>query len=207
MPNLEVENSLLGKVAGVDEVGYGALCGPVVVGAVILDRSKDFSYVNDSKLMSSFQRERAYSKIVADHIYSIGIASSEEVDRLNVREATMLAYKRAIGNLLFVPDVCLIDGIIKVEGGVNIVGGDRKSASIAAASIAAKVFRDSLMQMLHLDHPNYMWLSNKGYGTPGHVDAVRRFGPTHHHRKSFLKNIINSVPRGTLQGLLQVTKE
>jgi ribonuclease HII len=193
MPDLEIESKFFGRVVGADEVGYGALCGPVVVGVVLLDISKDLSYIRDSKLMSVSQRERAYSRIVTEHTYSIGIASSEEVDCFNVRGATTFAYVRAIENLSFTPDVCLIDGTIKVGDGINVVGGDRKSISIAAASIIAKVFRDSIMKLLHLDYPRYMWLCNKGYGTAAHIDAIKSFGSTHHHRSTFLKK----VPRGT----------
>lgn len=193
LPSFEVEESFprATYVAGIDEVGYGALSGPVVVCAIILDRTKSLCFIRDSKLMSPARREAAYSRIVEDHFYSIGMASSSEVDLLNIRKATCLAYKRAIANLSPSPDVCIIDGIIGLQGCFNVVKGDRISLSIAAASIVAKVFRDNLMVMLHSDYPSYMWSCNKGYGTAHHIESIRAYGESPHHRKSFLKRMFH----------------
>lgn len=194
LADFSFEDALInqGYVAGVDEVGYGALCGPLVSCAVILNRDIRLPYINDSKSLSLRQREEAYSLITNHHYYSIGMASSQEIDLFNVRNAAKISYSRAIENLRPYPGICLLDGNIGMEGCVNVIKGDCKSLSIAAASIVAKVFRDHLMSELHEMYSEYMWCLNKGYGTREHFNAIKQYGSSVHHRKSFLKNFFQS---------------
>ncbi|HSX24682.1 MAG TPA: ribonuclease HII [Candidatus Andersenbacteria bacterium] len=188
----------VGHIAGIDEAGMGALAGPVVAGAVIFSESaleKILEHSNkipirDSKLLSEKQREKAFEFIteLADS-YSIGEASVEEIDALNIRNASHLAMRRAIENLSPEPDMLLIDGtsntIHPTIFSLSVVKGDQLSYSIAAGSILAKVTRDRIMKQLDPTHPEYGFISHKGYGAKQHLDALAKYGVTPHHRKSY----------------------
>jgi len=178
-----------GPVAGVDEAGRGPLAGPVVAAAVILDRRRIPRGLDDSKQMQPEAREDAYGRIF-DQALAVGIgeASVDEIDIVNIRQATHLAMARAIRALALAPDFALVDGndppALPCPCDV-IVDGDARSVSIAAASIIAKVTRDRLMRTLHEHFPGYGWHTNKGYGTEEHLSALTRLGPCMHHRRSF----------------------
>lgn len=194
----EYEKKYAGKgyVCGIDEAGRGPLAGPVVAAAVILPANRDFIYLNDSKKVTEKRREVLFDEITKEAVaYGIGMASCEEIDEINILQATYLAMKRAVENMVVKPDVCLNDAVtipdVDIEQ-VPIVKGDAKSVSIAAASIVAKVTRDRLMQMLDREYPEYGFAKHKGYGTKEHRDAIRRMGATPYHRKTFLGNIINT---------------
>ena len=179
----------LRHVVGVDEVGCGPLAGPVVAGAVVLVPESDpIEGVCDSKLLSPKEREEAAGEIRCVALaWALGAASTREIERLNIRGATALAIRRAVARLAVEPDRLLVDGrpMPAVGDHTSIVGGDRKSASIASASILAKVVRDRLMRRLHPRYPQYGWESNKGYATREHLAAIRRFGPSPHHRATW----------------------
>lgn len=187
-PDYSVESGLSGLVAGVDEAGRGPLAGPVVAAAVILDPRAIPEGLNDSKKLSEQAREWLFQQIYDCAIVGVGIATVEDIDRINVLHATMLAMERAIMSLSSVPAMALIDGNRAPKLDIpsqTIVGGDAKSVSIAAASVIAKVTRDRMMHELHMVHPEYAWDRNKGYGTAAHLEALRHHGPTPHHRRSF----------------------
>ena len=174
-------------VAGVDEVGRGCLAGPVVAAAVILN-DFDNNEINDSKKIPKKKREELSSYIKQNSIYSIGEASVEEIDKLNILNASLLAMKRAIKNLSSQPESILVDGNFKPINETNvfsIVKGDTKSISIAAASIVAKVYRDKLMAEFSKTHPEYKFENNSGYGTKEHQKALLKFGISPIHRRSF----------------------
>lgn len=177
------------RVAGVDEVGRGPLAGPVVAAAVILPESAWIDGVDDSKKLNADRRLDLYEKIVRTAlVYGVGAASAREIDRMNIRRATALAMQRAIARLGGV-DHLLVDGLAVPELGTEthtaIVGGDGCVHCISAASIVAKVTRDRLMARLAPRYPEYGWERNRGYGTPEHLEALARLGPTRHHRQSF----------------------
>jgi ribonuclease HII len=177
-------------VAGIDEVGRGPLAGPVVAAAVIMPPELRIAEVDDSKRLTPAKRLRLVEQIrSAAYAIGVGAASATEVDRLNVRRATALAMQRAIARLGVEPGHRIVDGLPVPELGLDthtaVVGGDRCVHCIACASIIAKVVRDRLMQRLAARHPGYGWERNMGYGTPAHLDALRRLGPTPHHRRSF----------------------
>ena len=193
---LELSNSKNSSliIAGVDEVGRGALFGPVVAAAVILPNSAladlAIAGVTDSKLLSASQRQRLAIQIRALAVaYQISYASAHEIDRLNILQASLLAMKRAIAKLSIQPDFCLIDGNQCIPGLLvpqqAVVKGDQKFTAIAAASILAKVWRDELMIRLGLRYPQYDFAANKGYGTVNHRQAIQKYGITPHHRTSF----------------------
>jgi ribonuclease HII len=176
-------------VAGLDEVGRGALCGPVVAGAVVLGPGFDVTGLDDSKRLTRRQRERLAERIRHEaRAVSLGSASPAEIDRLNILRATHLAMRRAVSGLVVRPDLVLVDGLpVEVLGPPQraIVKGDALSVSIAAASIVAKVERDALMRALGARFPAYGLARNMGYASEGHRDALRRLGPTEIHRRSF----------------------
>ena len=178
-------------VAGADEVGRGALFGPVVAGAVILGEGFDWAGLNDSKQLSPGRREELAMRIrEGAAAWSIGMASAEEIDRLNIRMATHLAIRRAVEGLKVRPRLVLIDGTDEPLVGVAqkaIVKGDALSVSIAAASIIAKVLRDSMIEEWDVSCPGFGLKENKGYGSAVHLDALRTLGPTPFHRKSFIE--------------------
>lgn len=176
--------------AGVDEVGRGCLAGPVVAAAVILPPTLDLPGLTDSKQLTPHRRE-VYDLMIREQAVavSVGSASPEEIDRMNILSATFLAMQRAIDGLRPAPEYLLIDGnryrTTKEIPYETIVGGDGRVASIAAASIVAKVYRDSLMARLGESYPAYHWERNAGYGTAAHLEAIRLYGLTPHHRRSF----------------------
>ena len=193
MPHYIYESRLLktvaGPICGVDEAGRGPLAGPVVAAAVILDRKRIPKGLNDSKKLSEESREELFP-IIMEMAVAVGVgeASVDEIDLVNIRQATHLAMARAVRALNIAAEFALVDGNdapalpCKCE---TLVKGDGRSVSIAAASIIAKVHRDRLMIRLHDDHPGYNWRSNKGYGTPDHYSGLKNHGVTVHHRRSF----------------------
>jgi len=180
-------------IVGIDEVGRGCVAGPVVAGAVILPIEPKILHLNDSKKLSPLQREHLDDQICSQAIdCAIGEVSSDIVDAIGIVPATFAAMKNAINNLTIKPEHILVDAFripeIKTKQ-TNIINGDRVSASIAAASIVAKVYRDRRMKELHNIYPQYGFDNNKGYGTQDHMDSIRKYGLSKLHRSSFLRNI------------------
>jgi len=176
--------------AGCDEAGRGCLAGPVFAAAVILPEDYSHPILNDSKQLSHKQREKLRLEIEKDALaWAVGICSPEEIDEINILNASFLAMHRAVEKLSIRPEHLLIDGNrFKPYPGIPhscIVKGDSKFFSIAAASVLAKTYRDDLMESLHLEFPHYHWDSNKGYPTMAHRTAIMEFGTTVHHRMSF----------------------
>ena len=193
MPDFSSENLCPHPVVGIDEVGRGPWAGPVIAAAVIIDGADAdlLATLNDSKKLSAKRRDDLCARLIACSgiVWALGEASVAEIDELNILQATFLAMQRAAASLPFIPAHALIDGN-KVPPGLPcpataIVKGDGKSASIAAASIIAKVHRDRIMLGLDRDYPNYGWCHNAGYGTPEHQAGLLTSGVTKHHRKSF----------------------
>ena len=183
-------------VCGIDEVGRGPLAGPVVAAVVQLPKDCEILYVNDSKKLSEKKREELFDIILeqADD-YGVGIVYQEEIDELNILQATYKAMRIAISNLVSKPDVLLNDavtipGIDDTIIQVPIIKGDSKSLSIAAASIVAKVTRDRMMVEYSKEYPQYGFEGNKGYGAKAHIDALKEIGPCPLHRKTFIKNFV-----------------
>ena len=174
--------------AGVDEVGRGCLAGPVVSAAVILNENINLKLLKDSKKISFKKRIEIAEHIKLNSTYAIGLATVEEILNLNILQAALLSMKRAIDKLSIKPELVLIDGNFAPKGIKNfktIINGDEKIKSISAASIIAKVFRDQLMIKLSEKFHNYAWERNFGYGTKAHMEGLKKFGVTSHHRKSF----------------------
>jgi len=184
-------------IAGVDEAGRGPLAGPVVAACVILDQKLQIEGINDSKKITPKKRKELFTLIKEKAIdVSIGIANENEIDDLNILQATFLAMKRAVGNLAIKPELLLIDGPysdIKLIKKKNIIKGDSKSASIGAASIIAKVSRDKLILKMSKNFKNYKWDLNAGYGTKDHIKSIKKYGITKFHRKTFkpIHNILS----------------
>ena len=192
------ERKIGGRVAGIDEAGRGPLAGPVVAACVVLDPQRTprrlRSAIDDSKKLTREKRETAFDLLLAaraDGIAEIGVgaASVAEIDRINILQASLLAMRRAAGRLTRCPDHALIDGD-RVPAGLPcpataVVGGDALCLSIAAASIVAKVLRDRAMTRLALRYPGFGWVTNVGYATGEHTQALARLGPSRHHRLSF----------------------
>jgi len=176
-------------VAGIDEAGRGPLAGPVVASAVILPEDIILPGVRDSKKMSEKAREEAFSLIESKAIgFSLAVVSSQEIDKVNILQATRKAMKEVALTLDPQPDYLLIDGINPVDLPIHqrcIVKGDNLSLSISAASVLAKVYRDRIMCQYHRLYPDYGFSSNKGYGTPSHIKAITKYGPCHIHRLTF----------------------
>lgn len=195
MPDFSYENEKYDEgytaVCGCDEAGRGPLCGPVVAAAVILPRNIDIDGLNDSKKLTEKKREKLFDIIKEKAIaYAICEATAEEIDRINILNASMLAMNRAVKALAVKSDFALIDGNCSRGFDIptqTIVKGDFKSASIAAASILAKVTRDRACEELDKLYPEYNIAKHKGYPTKEHMDAVRKHGPSPIHRKTFLK--------------------
>lgn len=193
----EIENAVaeegFAPVCGVDEAGRGPLAGPVCAAAVILPRGLVIPGLNDSKKLTERRREALYDVITAQALaYGVAFASEREIDELNILQATYLAMNRAIAAMGTAPALALIDG--NRNGGIAvpsrcIVGGDGKCASIAAASILAKVTRDRYMLELDARYPGYGFAKHKGYGTAAHYAALREKGPSEVHRRTFLKKM------------------
>lgn len=181
-------------IAGIDEVGRGPLAGPVVAGAVILPKDCDILYLNDSKQLTEKKREELNGVILEKAVsFGIGMNSPERIDKINILNATYEAMQNAIANLSVKPTLLLNDAVTipKVDiKQVPIIKGDAKSISIAAASIIAKVYRDNLMVKYAEIYPEYDFASNKGYGSAKHIDALKKYGPTPIHRRSFIGNFI-----------------
>lgn len=181
-------------ICGIDEVGRGPLAGPVVAGAVILPKDCDILYINDSKKLSAAKREELYDEIMEKAVATgIGLVGPERIDEINILQATYEAMRQAISKLDPQPDLLLNDavtipGISQKQ--VPIIKGDAKSISIGAASIIAKVTRDHLMEEYDTMFPQYGFASNKGYGSAEHIAAIKKYGPTPIHRRSFIKNFI-----------------
>ncbi len=174
--------------AGVDEVGRGCLAGPVVSAAVILKKSINLGLLKDSKKISFKKREKISRHIKDNSYYAIGIASVDEILSLNILQASLLSMKRAIEQLTKKPDLILIDGNFAPKGLINyktIINGDEKVKVISAASIIAKVYRDRFMIKLSEKFSNYAWERNFGYGTKDHLEGLKKFGITAHHRRAF----------------------
>lgn len=190
-------NSGLTALCGVDEAGAGPLAGPVYAAAVILPREIIFPGLNDSKKLTAKKRDVLFDQITATaEAYSIAFVTAEEIDSLDILNARMLAMNRAIEGLSIRPDLCLIDGNRDHGSSVSItaphmclVGGDGKSASIAAASILAKVSRDRYMEKMAALYPQYEFERHKGYPTKRHYELLRQYGPCPIHRRSFLKKL------------------
>lgn len=194
MKRYEREYEALGAVCGIDEVGRGPLAGPVVAGAVILPADCGILYLNDSKQLSEKKREELYGIIMEQALaVGLGCVGPERIDEINILQATYEAMREAIGQLKQRPDVLLNDAVtipmVDIRQ-VPIIKGDAKSVSIAAASIVAKVTRDRMMVQYDAQFPEYGFASNKGYGSAGHIEALRKYGPAPIHRKSFLKNLL-----------------
>lgn len=191
----EIEDSFYQQgivtICGVDEAGRGPLAGPVCAAAVILPPHLEIPGLNDSKKLSD-QRRRALMPIIKDQAlaYGIGFASHEQIDKINILQATFLAMERALAQLTIRPDLALIDGNREKDFGLpvqTVVKGDSRSANIAAASILAKVTRDDLMLKMAKEYPEYGFEIHKGYGTKAHYEALRIHGPCPIHRMTFLK--------------------
>ncbi|OPJ55638.1 ribonuclease HII [Alkalithermobacter paradoxus] len=182
-------------IGGIDEAGRGPLAGPVVAAVVVLSEDTIIEGINDSKKLSLTKREELFDIIKEKAIdYGIGIVNSDEIDDINILNATYSAMKKAINNLKNTPDYLLIDAakIPSIDIPQNsIIKGDSKSISIAAASILAKVTRDRIMEEYDSVYPQYDFKKHKGYGTKEHYEAIKTYGITPIHRKSFLKSIIN----------------
>lgn len=192
-PDFRHEESLMrlhgGPVAGIDEAGRGPWAGPVVAAAVILAPESIPDGLNDSKKLSEERREALFARIMADAIVGIGIAGIEQIDRMNILQATLSAMAAACTSLSSRPTAALIDGN-RCPGSLpcpaqTLIRGDNLSLSVAAASIVAKVTRDRIMKGLAEKYPHYGWARNKGYGTREHSQALSRHGVTPHHRRSF----------------------
>ena len=174
--------------AGVDEVGRGCLAGPVVSAAVIFKSGIKLNLLKDSKKISFKKREEISDHIKRNSFFSIGIASVDEILKFNILGASLLSMKRAVENLEIKPNLTLIDCNFSPEGLQNyktIINGDEKIRVISAASIIAKVYRDRFMIRLSEKFSNYAWERNFGYGTKAHLEGLKKFGVTSHHRKSF----------------------
>ena len=193
----EFENKYLSDgyqlICGVDEAGRGPLAGPVCAAAVILPPNTDIPGLNDSKKLTDKKRRELFPIICENAIaYSIAFADHKEIDEINILQATYLAMERAITSLTMKPDFALIDGNRAKDFGVPLetgVGGDGRSASIAAASVLAKVTRDDLMLKMAQEYPEYGFEVHKGYGTKAHYAALAEHGPCEIHRMTFLKKL------------------
>jgi ribonuclease HII len=184
-------------IAGLDEAGRGPLAGPVVAAAVILPRCCRLPGLNDSKQLSESERNRLYGLISAKAcMIGVGVASEQEIDGINILEATRLAMRRAIGAMPLVPDFLLLDALTIPFVPIPqraIITGDCLSQSIAAASVIAKVTRDRMMADYHREYPQYNFRSHKGYSTPEHLRLLKRYGPCAIHRRTFWPVVIRLV--------------
>ncbi len=182
-------------ICGIDEVGRGPLAGPVVACSVILPKDCDILYINDSKKLSEKMREELYQEIMDKAVaVGIGMESPEVIDEINILQATFSAMRQAVNGMKVRPTILLNDavtipGIDDIKQ-VPIIKGDAKSISIGAASIVAKVYRDHIMYDYAKEYPEYGFDKNKGYGSEEHINALKKYGPTPIHRRSFIKNFI-----------------
>ena len=185
----------LGWLCGIDEVGRGPLAGPVVAAAVILPTDSQILYLNDSKKLTAAKREELYEVIMREAVaVGLGMADPERIDQINILQATYEAMREAVGKLSVMPQLLLNDAVTIPEiqiPQVPIIKGDAKSVSIAAASIVAKVTRDRMMVYYDSIYPEYGFASNKGYGSAEHIAALKKYGPTPIHRRTFIKNFVS----------------
>ncbi len=184
-------------VCGIDEAGRGPLAGPVVVASVMLPKDSMIEGVNDSKKISESKREKLYDVILQEAIsYGIGIIYQEEIDEINILQATKKGLHEAVANMEIKPNVILVDALTGIDTlGIpykSIIKGDAKSYSIGAASIIAKVTRDRIMREWDKVYPEYGFAGHKGYGTAKHIEAIKKYGLTPIHRKTFCKNFVIS---------------
>lgn len=195
----EFENKLYNDgiqyIAGIDEAGRGPLAGPVVIGCVIMKPESFIEYVNDSKKVSETKREMLYDKITTEAIaWSTGIVWQDEIDEINILNATKKALTMAIEDLRIKPDKILVDALDKIDTRgipyISVIKGDTKIYSISAASIIAKVTRDRIMREYDEVYPEYGFAGHKGYGTAKHIQAIKEYGICPLHRKTFTKNFI-----------------
>ena len=187
-PDFSIETHFKGLICGIDEAGRGSLAGPVVAAAVILDQGRTPDGITDSKLLTQVKREHLFRKITTQASIAVGFSEVEEIDKINILNGTLAAMERAVDDLTPAPAVALVDGNCspKLDCSVHtVIGGDRLSLSIAAASIVAKVTRDRLMMCLARACPGYGWEHNAGYATSEHLEALASHGVTPHHRRSF----------------------
>ena len=199
----EIENSLYSQqvqvICGIDEAGRGPLAGPVCAAAVILPRDLQIPGLTDSKKLTDKKRRELFPVIQEQAVaFGIGLASEQEIDEINILQATFLAMQRALDALSVKPDLALIDGNRERDFGIpvkTVVKGDSLSANIAAASILAKVTRDDIMIQLSEQYPEYGFEIHKGYGTKAHYEALRTYGPSPIHRKTFLKKFYGEIGR------------
>ena len=192
----------MNKMAGVDEVGRGCLAGPVFAAAVILNKNIDTKNIKDSKKLSFKERVLISQYIKKNSIYALGVATVEEINKINILNASLLSMKRALSKLTTKPTLAYIDGPFAPKLNMKFktfIKGDEKIKSIAAASIIAKVSRDLFMIKLSKKYPEYYWRKNFGYGTKDHLFGLKKYGITKHHRKKFkpIHNILMSAARET----------
>ncbi len=195
------DNNYLDKkiqlIAGVDEAGRGPLAGPVVAAAVIFSPDVIIKGVNDSKVLSEKRRDDLFEKIIKKSIaHSVSVVHVEIIDEINILNASLLAMRRSVEALKVQPDIILADGNKKFDYSVPVIPvikGDAKSFSIAAASIVAKVTRDSIMKELAVEYPAYYWEKNKGYPTKQHRESIKLYGTSPFHRMTFLKNLFREI--------------
>jgi ribonuclease HII len=186
-------------IVGIDEAGRGPLAGPVIAAAVVLDLERNIPGVNDSKMLAPSVREKLYDRIAAEaRGFAVGEASVEEIDRLNILQATLLSMRRALEGITIPWTLALVDGNQPICGiqetrQKTVIKGDGRSASIAAASIIAKVTRDRIMKSYHTGFPMYDFLSNKGYGTALHRQRILEYGLCEHHRRTFCESFVSQT--------------
>ena len=195
-PSYKFDEAYESPIIGVDEVGRGPLAGPVISAAIILNKEIIPEGIKESKKLSKKKRIIINEQLISHHSYAIGMATVEEIDKINILQANLLSMKRAILGLNIAPKSILVDGnkLPDLEYKMYpIVKGDSKSVSIAAASIIAKVYRDKLMEDLSIQYPGYYWEKNSGYGTKQHLLALNNLGVTPIHRKTFapIYNMLN----------------
>ena len=184
-----------GKIlAGMDEAGRGPLAGPVVAACCIMPMDEMIDKINDSKKVSEKNREKLYEIIKDKAHFSVGIVSAETIDEINILKATKLAMKNCLDSLAPKPEITLIDAV-ELDlpyTTFSFIKGDAKSYNIAAASIIAKVTRDRIMRELDEKYPMYGFAKNKGYGTAEHIAALKKYGPCHEHRRTFIKHFVEA---------------
>jgi len=185
----------MGYICGVDEVGRGPLAGPVCAGAVILPMDEEILYLNDSKQLSEKKREELYDIIMEKAIAAeVAFSDAKRIDEINILQADYEAMTMAVNNLKVKPNVLLLDAVhvpaLEEYKQVSIIKGDAKSASIAAASIIAKVTRDRYMKEMDKKYPEYGFASNKGYGSAAHIEALKKYGPCELHRRTFIGHFV-----------------
>lgn len=191
---IEKKYDFAANICGIDEVGRGPFAGPVMAGAVILPKDARIMHINDSKKLSPKRREELYDVIMEEAVaVGIGAVSPQRIDEINILQATYEAMREAVSQLSVVPDLLLVDAVhipdLPIHQ-VSVIKGDAKSQSIAAASIVAKVTRDRLMCEYDKVMPEYHFASNKGYGTAEHIEALKKYGPSSIHRRTFISKYI-----------------